>query len=450
MADENNPQTSLSKGSPQGKLPEVDVPSSPAIELNTITQGDLDRLWETCSFPTGGLDEDPWERQNGLVCQGLPATLRDGRGDFSSFWEMTRSSIRSFLARKGKYEFRGPRALQVSSRGGGAAEGDIGGEAEGDIREAVVPAGHASESSCSIGVSRPDVPSREGSIEFVGTIGGGMRIPLHASNLVMSKRIKLNKLTKVAAQKAATPYSKGVVILEGSEMASKKRAPDDGSKGKDIAPPPEAKKIKTGSDAHAAPTRPPVIPEEGSSARRTLGEALGPQASVMASAVMANKILAGVILPADKENVEKLTFDQVVTKFLHVLSQGVILGSSLAVRSRDFAKCALNQRALVESSEMEMVRAQNKAIKLEGALAEEKSKWKKAVEEIETRNVVVAKLEARVAELEKTRPQYPNLGIDLEDVEMDQDFLAQEEIDAEKRATEDEGDGEAGAEGKED
>ncbi|GFY96681.1 hypothetical protein Acr_11g0009870 [Actinidia rufa] len=53
MADESNPQTSFSEGSPQEKLPEVDVPSSPTTELNTITQGDLDRLWETCSFPMG-------------------------------------------------------------------------------------------------------------------------------------------------------------------------------------------------------------------------------------------------------------------------------------------------------------------------------------------------------------------------------------------------------------
>ena len=116
---------------------------------------------------------------------------------------------------------------------------------------------------------------------------------------------------------------------------------------------------------------------------------------------------------------------------------------------------------------------------------------KKAAEEIEARNRVVAKLEARVAEIEKSQNlaqgriiaafkesddfleavrgssssylgdgfnfckrqlahQYPNLGIDLEDVEMDQDFLAQEEIEVDKRAAEDEGDGEAGVEGKED
>ena len=40
-----------------------------------------------------------------------------------------------------------------------------------------------------------------------------------------------------------------------------------------------------------------------------------------ASASMAKKILTRVILLADKENVDKLYLDQVVTKFLHILGQ---------------------------------------------------------------------------------------------------------------------------------
>ena len=83
---------------------------------------------------------------------------------------------------------------------------------------------------------------------------------------------------------------------------------------------PKAKKTKTGSGSDVVPTRPP-IPGEGSAAKSVPGEALGPHAVVMASAAMVEKIFARVILPANKENVEKLTFDQVMTKFLYVLSQ---------------------------------------------------------------------------------------------------------------------------------
>ncbi|GFY80953.1 hypothetical protein Acr_01g0007620 [Actinidia rufa] len=268
----------------------------------------------------------------------------------------------------------------------------------------------------------------------------------------MSKRLKLSDLAKVVAKKAATSASKGVVISEGSETTSGKRALDDGSKGKQVAQSPEPKKARIDIGASGASARPPVISGAGSSARQVLSEALGPQASVMASAATAEKILAGV---------------------------GVILGSSLAVRSRDFAEGALNQKAVAESAEMEMVRAQNRAIELEGALAEEKAKGMKLAEDVDARGKVISKLEARVSDLEKSQSltqgriiaafkesddfleavrgsassyfgdgfdfckrqlakQYPDLGVDLEDVEMDQELLAKEEAEAEKRAAEEE------------
>ncbi|GFZ10625.1 hypothetical protein Acr_22g0000230 [Actinidia rufa] len=247
----------------------------------------------------------------------------------------------------------------------------------------------------------------------------------------MSKRLKLSDLAKVVAQKAATSASKGVVISEGSETTSGKRALDDGSKGKQVAQSPEPKKARIDTGASGAPARPPVASGVGSSAQRTLGEALGPQASVMASAATAEKILAGVILPADKE-------------------KGVILGFSLAVRSRDFA-------------EVPLLRRRRRGISLP--------------EDADARSKVIAKLEARISELEKSQSltqgriiaafkesddfleavrgssssyfgdgfdfckrqlahQYPDLGVDLEDVEMDHEFLAKEEAEAEQRAAE--------------
>ncbi|GFY96748.1 hypothetical protein Acr_11g0010540 [Actinidia rufa] len=262
----------------------------------------------------------------------------------------------------------------------------------------------------------------------------------------MSKRLKLSDLAKVVAKKAATFASKGVVISEGSETTSGKRALDDGSKGKQVAQLPEPKKARIDTGASGAPARPPVASGAGSSARQILGEALGPQASVMASAATAEKILAGVILPADKEKVDRLTFDQVVTKFLHVVGQGVILGSSLAVR-----RCP----------------------------CEEKAKGKKLTKDADAKDKVIAKLEARISDLEKSQSltqgriiaafkesddfleavrgsassyfsdgfdfckrqlanQYPDLGVDLEDVEMDHELLAKEEAEAEKRAAEEE------------
>ncbi|GFZ09670.1 phosphate transporter 1;6 [Actinidia rufa] len=75
----------------------------------------------------------------------------------------------------------------------------------------------------------------------------------------MSKRLKLSDLAKVVAKKAATSASKGVVISEGSETTSGKRALDDGSKGKQVAQSPEPKKARIDAGASGASARPPVI-----------------------------------------------------------------------------------------------------------------------------------------------------------------------------------------------
>ncbi|GFS29056.1 hypothetical protein Acr_00g0005150 [Actinidia rufa] len=203
-----------------------------------------------------------------------------------------------------------------------------------------------------------------------------------------------------------------------------------------VAQSPEPKKARIDTGASGASARPPVTSGAGSSARQVLSEALGPQASVMASAATAEKILAGVVLPADKEKVDRLTFDQVVTKFLHVVGQGVILGSSLVVRSRDFAEGTLNQKAVAESAEMEMVRAQNRAIELEGSspLFKESDDFLEAVRGSAS-SYFGDGFDFCKRQLAK---QYPDLGVDLEDVEMDQELLAKEEAEAEKRTAKEE------------
>ncbi|GFS45601.1 hypothetical protein Acr_00g0096990 [Actinidia rufa] len=230
----------------------------------------------------------------------------------------------------------------------------------------------------------------------------------------MSKRLKLSDLAKVVAQKAATSASKGVVISEGSETTGK-RPLDDGSKGKQVAQSPEPKKARTDTGVSGAPAKPPVASGAGSSAHRTLGEALGPQASVMASAATTEKNSGWGDTPG---------------------RQG-------------------------------------------------EGEGKKLAEDADARSKVIAKLEARISELEKSQSltqgriiaafkesddfleavrgsassyfgdgfdfckrqlahQYPDLGVDLEDVEMDHEFLAKEEAEAEQRAAEE---GAAGAEG---
>ena len=82
-------------------------------------------------------------------------------------------------------------------------------------------------------------------------------------------------------------------------------------------PLPDTKTAKSNKTASGTARLP--APEKGTSAKPS--HPLGPEASVMMSASMAEKILAGVVLSADREKVEKLGLDQVVTKFLHCIGQ---------------------------------------------------------------------------------------------------------------------------------
>ncbi|GFZ18272.1 hypothetical protein Acr_27g0000110 [Actinidia rufa] len=289
----------------------------------------------------------------------------------------------------------------------------------------------------------------------------------------MSKRLKLSDLAKVVAQKAATSALKGVVISEGSETTSGKRALDDGSKGKQVAQLLESKKAKIDTGASEAPARPPIASGGGSSVRRTLWRKLGPTGFSDGQCGYSRKNSGQGDTPGGQGEGGQA----------HLRSGGDQIspcarpGSSLAVRSRDFAECALNQKAVAESAKNGDGSSTNWAIELEGALAEEKAKGKKLAEDVDARDKVIARLEARISELEKSQSltqgriivafkesddfleavrgsassyfgdgfdfckrqlahQYPDLSVDLEDVEMDHEFLAKEEDEAEKRAAE--------------
>ncbi|GFY88794.1 hypothetical protein Acr_06g0007340 [Actinidia rufa] len=172
-----------------------------------------------------------------------------------------------------------------------------------------------------------------------------LSLPVELELDAMSKRVSFKKigekLGKVAGASSGAPTpAKGVIIGEKrpgesiTSSPSKKEKVDDGSKGKGVVIGPEGKKKATSSGK--APTPPATAsprPGEGSSAN--LGTILGPTASMLGSPSVAEKLLRGVIPPADKEKVEKLTLDQTATKLFHVIGQALVFGSSLAVRSKE-------------------------------------------------------------------------------------------------------------------
>ncbi|GFS29973.1 hypothetical protein Acr_00g0009460 [Actinidia rufa] len=132
-----------------------------------------------------------------------------------------------------------------------------------------------------------------------------------------------------ARNSAADPtLAKGVVIGEKrlreylTSSPSKKGKADDCSKGKEAAHEPEAKK-KVAKPSDVACSRATPSPRLGEGSSANLGTALGPSASILGSPSIAEKLLWGMIPPANKEKVEKLTLDQTTTKLFHVIGQAI-------------------------------------------------------------------------------------------------------------------------------
>ena len=136
----------------------------------------------------------------------------------------------------------------------------------------------------------------------------------------MSKKISLKKLAQLSKKsKVATLPTKGLVIWEKrpreevpNTLPNKKDKIVD-LKGKETIPLKEVKKKATWRFKET----PAAVPREGTSINSDA--ALGPTTSMLGSPSVAKKILERVIPPADKEKVNKLPLDQVVTNFFHII-----------------------------------------------------------------------------------------------------------------------------------
>ncbi|GFY88797.1 hypothetical protein Acr_06g0007370 [Actinidia rufa] len=287
----------------------------------------------------------------------------------------------------------------------------------------------------------------------------------------MSKRVSFKKigekLGKAAGASSGTPApAKGVVIGEkraGESITSspnKKAKDDDGSKGKGVNIGPEGKKkASSSSKTSAAPTVVPSRPGEGTSAH--LGTVRAPRLLSWAARLL-QKVCWGVIPPADKEKVEKLTLDQTATKLFHVIGQALVLGSSLAVRSREAGKQASLQEGRVASMETKVARLQKLAAGFEQQLAESRAREQQSLDELakakgdrdsladhlgksgalvnELREALNKAKESAVEEFKvQLRRHHPDLVVDLEGTVVDQDLLAELDEAEEEKTGEHEG-----------
>ena len=136
----------------------------------------------------------------------------------------------------------------------------------------------------------------------------------------MLKKISLKKLVQIAeGSKGISLTMRSTSIVKGIKIVKtclRDEVPDitPTQKGKLAATPPKEVKRKATWNFKKTTT---AALREGTSANP--GILLGPKASLLGSPSMAKKILEGVIPLSNKENVDKLTLNQVVTKFFHVI-----------------------------------------------------------------------------------------------------------------------------------
>ncbi|GFY95674.1 hypothetical protein Acr_10g0010590 [Actinidia rufa] len=210
------------------------------------------------------------------------------------------------------------------------------------------------------------------------------------------------------------------------------------------------KKATSSSNAPTTLATASSHPREGTSAN--LSTVLGPTASILGSPSVAEKLLWGVIPSTDKEKVDKLTLDQMATKLFHMIGQALVLGSFLAVRSREAGEHPSLQEGRAASMESEQTNDELAKIKsgrdsfadkfersgvLVVELKEALNKAKEfTVEEFKSSSEFLVAVEDSASKYfgegfefykVQLRQHHPNLAIDLEGTVLNQDLLAEQD-----------------------
>ncbi|GFY95452.1 hypothetical protein Acr_10g0008370 [Actinidia rufa] len=257
------------------------------------------------------------------------------------------------------------------------------------------------------------------------------------------------------ATKTAKPPTKGVVIREkrtrGGDLLIE-IGEQDSSKGKETVPPPPPKRFKS-NRAISARGR---AAEAGTSSP---GGNMGSES--MSDASVARRLLTGVIPASDKKEVDQLSENELVAKSFHALGQVVVFASSLALRSQEHLHDMDFHMARADSAELELVKAQNRALKAENKLAELNEERSKPGNEVDDLKATVAELTNKLAKANELAiedfkasgqfqaavtdstasyfsegfefckrqliHQFPNLGVDVANMAMDPSFAEEEE-----------------------
>ncbi|GFS37211.1 hypothetical protein Acr_00g0050670 [Actinidia rufa] len=183
--------------------------------------------------------------------------------------------------------------------------------------------------------------------------------------------------------------------------------------------------------------------------------------SMMSDASVAQRLLTGVIPASDKKEVDQLSENDLVAKSFHALGQVVVFASSLALRSQEHLHDIDFHMARADSAELELVKAQKRAVKAENQLAELSEEGSKPGTEVDDLKDTMAELTNKLAKAKELAiedfkasgefkapvtdsvatyfsegfefckrqllHQFPNLGVDVANMAMDPSFAEEEE-----------------------
>ncbi|GFY80994.1 hypothetical protein Acr_01g0008030 [Actinidia rufa] len=251
--------------------------------------------------------------------------------------------------------------------------------------------------------------TREDSVEYLGVIRQAMSARAGAPTFGEKTG------GKAKAEKATTakPPTKGIVIRE---KRTREGVPvieigePDSSKGKEAAPPPAPKRFK--SNRGAINARRPAAWAGTSSPGGDVGS------ESMSDASVARRLLTGVIPASDKEEVDRLSENDLVAKSFHALGQR----NKLAELSEDGSKPG-NEVDDLKATVAELTNKLAKAKELAIEDFKASGEFKAAV----TDSAATYFSEGFEFCKRQLLHQFPNLGIDVANMAMDPSFAEEEE-----------------------
>ncbi|GFZ10873.1 hypothetical protein Acr_22g0002710 [Actinidia rufa] len=305
----------------------------------------------------------------------------------------------------------------------------------------------------------------EDSVEYLGVIrrgiGGAIRRDLPGIPDVTLLRWLGGKVKdpfmNLLSGTSGSSSDSGSDSIPDSELPPELRSDAMSARGKAVA-----EKAKKATAAKASQQRGRYSRETGRAAEAGTSSLAGDRGSEsMSDASVARRLLTEVIPASDKKEVDQLSENDLVAKSFHALGQVVVFASSLALRSQEHLHDIDFHMARADSAELELVKAQKRAVKAETRLAELNEEISRPGAEVDDLKATVAELTSKLAKAKELSiedfkaseefkaavtdssatyfgdgfefckrqllHQFPNLGADVANMAMDPNFAEEEE-----------------------